>query len=119
MAGTNAEHSTSTYDGGNTIIVFSNTFGHEFQGASSILHPDLKKRWTEVLAEIARTPDEVNDLIVTAGIDLVLESVFKIIVSHWDHLLGICATHVNILEDKGTKSNKTYHPELILCNHSD
>ncbi|KAG9389349.1 CorA Mg2+ and Co2+ transporter [Pyrenophora tritici-repentis] len=99
-------------DNGNTIILFENSVTGSIKDTLVGARQELESRWRRLSFYL---PHEESDETLTAEcMDFILQDIFKALAYNWHKFLGLCETHVGILEDKiyENPADESRAPEL-------
>lgn len=93
-----------TLDNGNTIIIFEGSVTGSVKDTLIGARQELESRWRRLTFYLPRDEIDNDDSLATECMDFILKDIFKAVAYNWDKFLGVCETHVGILEDKSTYS---------------
>ncbi|KAF1939585.1 hypothetical protein EJ02DRAFT_381455 [Clathrospora elynae] len=101
-------------DNGNTIIIFENSVTGSVKDTLIGARQELESRWRRLTFYLPREEMDSDDMMTAECMDFILKDVFKAMTYHWDKFLGVCETHVGILEDKiyENPADESRAPEL-------
>ncbi|KAF2001423.1 hypothetical protein P154DRAFT_553688 [Amniculicola lignicola CBS 123094] len=103
-----------TLDNGSTIILFENSQSGSVEDTLIGARQEIEQRWRRLTFYLPKSEMENDDLLATECMDFILRDVFKALAYTWEKYLGICETHVGILEDKiyENPADESRAPEL-------
>lgn len=91
-----------TLDNSNTIIIFENSQSGSVKDTLIGARQELESRWRRLTFYLPREDMENDDTLATECMDFILRDIFKALAYNWAKFVGVCETHVGILEDKST-----------------
>ncbi|KAF2739391.1 hypothetical protein EJ04DRAFT_508685 [Polyplosphaeria fusca] len=103
-----------TLDNGSTIILFEHSQSGSVEDTMIGARQEIEQRWRRLTFYLPRDEGEDEDRLVTECMDFILRDIFKALAYNWEKYLGICETHVGILEDKiyENPADESRAPEL-------
>ncbi|EUC42545.1 hypothetical protein COCMIDRAFT_103211 [Bipolaris oryzae ATCC 44560] len=98
-------------DNGNTIILFENSITGSVKDTLVGARQEIESRWRR-LSFYLPTDNEEN--LTAECMDFILQDIFKALSYNWQKFMGLCETHVGILEDKiyENPADESRAPEL-------
>jgi len=89
-----------TLDNGSTIILFEHSQSGSVQDTLVGARQELEQRWRRLTFYLPREETDNDEKLATDCMDFILRDIFKALAFNWEKYIGICETHVGILEDK-------------------
>jgi hypothetical protein len=89
-----------TLDNGSTIILFEHSQSGSVQDTLVGARQELEQRWRRLTFYLPREQTDNDEKLATDCMDFILRDIFKALAFNWEKYIGICETHVGILEDK-------------------
>ena len=84
-------------DNGNTIIIFENSITGSVKDTLIGARQEIESRWRRLSFYL---PADNEETLTAECMDFVLQDIFKALAYNWQKFMGLCETHVGILEDK-------------------
>ncbi|KAF2195270.1 hypothetical protein K469DRAFT_649019 [Zopfia rhizophila CBS 207.26] len=103
-----------TLDNGSTIIIFEQSQSGSVEDTLIGARQEIEQRWRRLTFYLPREETSNDDRLATECMDFILRDIFKTLAYAWERYLGICETHVSILEDKiyENPADESRAPEL-------
>ncbi|USP80094.1 hypothetical protein yc1106_07368 [Curvularia clavata] len=98
-------------DNGNTIIIFENSITGSVKDTLIGARQEIESRWRRLSFYL---PADNEETLTAECMDFVLQDIFKALAYNWQKFMGLCETHVGILEDKiyENPADESRAPEL-------